>query len=76
MPKAEDLIVESQPNPEDVEFLEDPINTLNMQRTGRSDYIPLCIFVRDERGGVEAGVCGWNWGGCCEVKTLWVALSH
>ena len=72
MAKADDLTVESQPNPEDVEFLEDRINTLNVQQTGRSDYIPLGIFVRDERGDIEAGVCGWTWGGCCEIKTLWV----
>ena len=72
MSRADDLTVESQPNPEDVEFLEDHINTLNVQQTGRSDYIPLGIFVRDERGDIEAGICGWTWGGCCEVKTLWV----
>jgi len=72
MSKAEDLTVESQPSPEDVQLLQAHINTLNVQQTGRSDYVPLGIFVRDERGNVEAGIYGWTWGGCCEVKTLWV----
>ena len=72
MSKAEDLTVESQPSPEDVQFLEDRINTLNVQQTRRGDYMPLGIFVRDEEGNIAAGVYGWTWGGCCEVKTLWV----
>jgi GNAT superfamily N-acetyltransferase len=72
MSKTEDLTVESQPNLEDVEFLEDRINMLNIQRTGRSDYVPLAIFVHDGQGNIKAGVYGWTWGGCCEVKTLWV----
>lgn len=68
MSKAEDLTLESQPSPEDVQFLEDRINTLNVQQTGRSDYVPLGIFVRDERGNVEAGVYGWTWGGSARSR--------
>jgi GNAT superfamily N-acetyltransferase len=64
--------VESSPQSIDVESLEDHINSLNIQRTGFDDYLPLAIFVRNERGEVEAGVCGFTWGGCCEIKTLWV----
>ena len=72
MPLDKRLTVESQPSPKDAGFLEDRINTLNVQRTGCEDYLPLAIFVRDEDGAIKAGICGFTWGGCCEVKTLWV----
>jgi ribosomal protein S18 acetylase RimI-like enzyme len=57
---------------EDVQLLEDRINEHNMRRTGRRDYRPLGVFVRDERGGVVAGLYGFTWAGWLEIKFVWV----
>jgi GNAT superfamily N-acetyltransferase len=32
----------------------------------------LAIFVRDA-GTIVGGICGWTWGDCCELQSLWVA---
>jgi GNAT superfamily N-acetyltransferase len=60
------------PRPEDVQFLEDQINEHNMRHTGRRDYRPLALFVRDTRGGIVAGLHGFTWAGWLEIKFVWV----
>jgi ribosomal protein S18 acetylase RimI-like enzyme len=70
--EPERLIVETHPDPKDVEFLEDRINEFNLAAT-RTDFGGLlAIFVRDTQGAVVAGISGWTWGGCCEIRLLWV----
>ena len=64
--------IDSNPSPADVQFLEDRINEFNVARTGFDDGRLLSIFLRDESGTVSAGIYGWTWGGCCEVRFLWV----
>jgi len=68
----EPLTVLDAPDRGDVQYLYDRINEFNMSRTGITDVRPLAVFVRDDRTEIVAGVHGWTWGGCCEVKTLWV----
>jgi len=68
----EPLTVLDAPDRGDVQYLDDRINEFNMSRTGITDVRPLAVFVRDDRTEIVAGVHGWTWGGCCEVKTLWV----
>jgi ribosomal protein S18 acetylase RimI-like enzyme len=67
-----DLLVVDQPDPSDLDFLEDQINAYNMVVTGIVDWHPLAIFVRDERGQIAAGISGGMWGGYLEIKNLWV----
>src|SRR6476659_2805315 len=71
----ENLIVETRPDPVDVQFLEDKINAFNIATTGIDDAELLAILVRDEAGAVVAGIFGWTWGGCCEIRYLWVAAE-
>src|SRR5262249_24557101 len=33
------------------------------------------IFVRDDLGTITAGIYGWTWGACCEIRYLWVQES-
>ncbi len=66
------LVVESTPAPADVAFLEDRLYEFNTVRTGIDDGTLLGIFVRDDAGAVIAGLYGWTWGACCEVRYLWV----
>jgi GNAT superfamily N-acetyltransferase len=66
-----DLVIESAPAAADVAFLEDRLYEFNVARTGITDGTLLALFVRDA-GTVTAGLYGWTWGGCCEVRYLWV----
>jgi GNAT superfamily N-acetyltransferase len=61
-----------QPRGEDLQHLEEHINEHNLRRTGRHDYRPLALFVRDQRGGIVAGLSGFTWAGWLEIKFVWV----
>jgi GNAT superfamily N-acetyltransferase len=65
---------EHDPDPLDVEFLETQIRGEASAATGLGDEVELAIFVRDA-GTVVAGICGWTWGDCCELQSLWVEPS-
>jgi GNAT superfamily N-acetyltransferase len=72
----EPLTVETRPDPADVQFLDDQINAFNIAATGVDDARLLAIFVRDAVGTLLAGIVGWTWGGCCEIRYLWVAEAQ
>jgi ribosomal protein S18 acetylase RimI-like enzyme len=64
--------IESDPDPKDVQFLDDQITDFNFATTGIYDGLLLAIFLRDEKNEIMAGIYGWTWGGTCEIRTLWV----
>jgi GNAT superfamily N-acetyltransferase len=66
------LAVLETPDGHDVRFLEDRIDEYNLATTGITDVRLLAIILRDPDGSITAGLYGWTWGRCCEVKTLWV----
>ncbi len=70
--ELDDLQIETEPAPADVQFLDDQINAFNVTQTGIGDGRLLACFVRDEARQVAAGIYGWTWGGCCEIRYLWV----
>jgi ribosomal protein S18 acetylase RimI-like enzyme len=70
------LVVEDHPDPRDVEFLDDQINRYNIAATGIDDWLALAIFVRDEAGGIVAGIAGGTWAGYLEIKSLWVRADR
>ena len=67
-----DLLIENDPDPRDLDFLEDQINAYNVAVTGIVDWYPLAVFVRDQHGQIIAGINGGMWAGYLEVKNLWV----
>jgi GNAT superfamily N-acetyltransferase len=67
-----DFVIETDPTPEQIQYLEDRLYEFNSQTTGITDGEGLAIFVRDEQGRVVAGICGHTWGGCCEIKQFWI----
>jgi GNAT superfamily N-acetyltransferase len=68
----ERLPILDAPDWQDVHFLDDRIYEYNVASTGISDGRLLAIFLRDTHNEIIAGLYGWTWGQCCEVKTLWV----
>ena len=64
--------IDEAPAPSDIAFLNEQINAYNFESTGITDGRLLSVFVRDPNGQLMAGVYGWTWGGCCEIKYLWV----
>ena len=69
-------IVEAEPDPGQVQYLEDRIYEFNSGVTGITDGEWLAIFLRDETNRIVAGICGNTWGGCLEIRQFWVEESR
>ncbi|MGH7859779.1 MAG: GNAT family N-acetyltransferase [Candidatus Binatia bacterium] len=54
------------------ERLQNAIDSFNMDVTGRRDWSPLAVFLRDRNGSLVGGVTGDVWAGWLHVKVLWV----
>lgn len=65
--------VTDEPAAADLSDLDDRINDYNADRTGIRDARYLSIMLRSADGELYAGLHGHSWGGCCEIKLLWVA---
>jgi GNAT superfamily N-acetyltransferase len=72
------LVVEADPDPADVAFLEARVAEQTAAVTGHppEPETELAIFVRDDDGAVVAGISGWTWGGCAELQHLWVEATR
>lgn len=68
----DDLRIETEPARQDIQFLDDRINEFNVAQTGIQDGTLLACFVRNKAQQILAGIYGWTWGGCCEIRYLWV----
>jgi GNAT superfamily N-acetyltransferase len=64
--------IEVEPALKDIRFLEDRLYDDSVEQTGSDDGKWLSIFVRDDTGGIVAGLHGWTWCGACRVQALWV----
>jgi GNAT superfamily N-acetyltransferase len=73
---ASELLVETHPGQEQVQYLEDRLYEFNSGVTGIADGEWLAIFVRDDTGRITAGISGNTWGGCCEIRQFWVEESR
>jgi ribosomal protein S18 acetylase RimI-like enzyme len=72
MTRVPPFIVEADPAQTDVHFLRDRIDEFNMTTTGIHDGGEFACFVRGAANEIVAGLYGWIWGGCCDVRYLWV----
>jgi GNAT superfamily N-acetyltransferase len=66
------MVVETEPNLEDLLLLEDRIYEFNVQVTGVADGKLFACFLREADGVAVGGVSGWTWGGTCYVRHLFV----
>jgi len=51
------FVVESEPNAQDVQFLEDRLHEYNGAKTGMMDGKWLAIFIRDDTGAGSVKFC-------------------
>jgi GNAT superfamily N-acetyltransferase len=70
-----DVEIQDDPDPAVVTWLEERVTAATARATGHDDERPLAVLARDGRALV-GGVCGWTWGGCCELQYLWVDEGH
>jgi GNAT superfamily N-acetyltransferase len=66
------MTIEAGPAEGDVRFLEDQINAYNIRLTGIPFGAVISMFVRDESSAIVAGLYAFAWGGCLDVRYLWV----
>jgi GNAT superfamily N-acetyltransferase len=74
--RPHELVITTGPKPDEIQYLEDRIYESNSTATGITDGEWLAIFARDERDRIVAGICGNTWGGCLEIRQLWVDESR
>jgi len=67
-----ELTLETEPAREDVAFLDQQINAYNFETTGVREGGPLAYFLRGPDGEILAGLSGYTWGDCCDIRYLWV----
>ncbi len=68
--------VSDQPATGDFARLDENIYTFNAATTGIDDGRLLSVILKDAAGDIYAGLHGHTWGGCCEIKTIWIAEAH
>lgn len=64
--------IEAEPDPRDLDSLEEHLNTYNIATTGYPFDGEVAAFVRDAEGTMIAGISGWAWGGILKIEHLWV----
>jgi GNAT superfamily N-acetyltransferase len=72
MMRTSELVINTEPTPDEVQYLEDRLYEFNSTATGITDGEWLAIFVRDDEHRIVAGICGNTWGGCLEIRQFWV----
>jgi len=73
---AEPIRFDDAPQTRDLSELEECVNEFNFATTGLRDGRSLAVFLRAADGALRAGLAGHTWGGCAEVKLLWVRESE
>ena len=71
-----ELVMRTDPTPAEIDFLEGRLYEFNSRATGIVDALGLAVFGRDTQGDLVAGLCGHTWGGCCEIRQVWVHERH
>lgn len=66
------VAVTDAPDVNDLLDLENRLDAFNMDSTGMRDARYLSILLHDDDGALYAGIHGHSWGGCSEIKLLWV----
>lgn len=61
------------PDPAGLEYISRRLSEFNDADVGPSEMAPLAVFVREEDGGIVAGISGYTAWGWLYVQKLWVS---
>ena len=67
------VIIDTDPKPADIEFLERGLIDFNLDATGITDGEFLSILLKDAEDRLRGGAYGWVWGSCCYIRYLYIA---
>jgi len=70
------LVMGTDPTPAEIDALEHRLYEFNSGVTGIVDALGMTVFGHDAQGELVAGLCGHTWGGCCEIRQVWVHEKH
>ncbi|MCA9836473.1 MAG: GNAT family N-acetyltransferase [Trueperaceae bacterium] len=68
--------IDHQPSAEAIAYINEQIQSFNIEQTGISTRSSVSLVLRDETGAIIAGINGQLWGNCCELQSLWVSEKH
>lgn len=71
-PYAIDVVLTDQLSDAEVARAEEDLYAFNVARTGVADGDKVAYALRDGRGILLGAVSGWTWGGCLDIRLLWV----
>ena len=71
MDRAHRVVVEREPDPLDLAFLEERMAEAAVSAVGVGDEQEFAVLVRDD-GRLVAGASGSIWGGGCQLHVVWV----
>lgn len=71
-PEAREIAIVADPSTRELDELEEAVHLFNEEATGLRDGRDLAAFLRDAQGALRAGIAGHTWGGCAEIRFLWV----
>jgi len=66
------FVVEDEPDPLDLAFLEERLVEAAVAAAGVGEEREFAVLARDDAGRITAGAFGTVWGGCCQVHSVWV----
>jgi len=66
------LVRDERPDAADEQSIRDRLDGWNVVVTGRDDWSPVAIFLRDDGDRIRGGVLGDIWAAWLHVKFLWV----
>jgi GNAT superfamily N-acetyltransferase len=64
------------PSAADIAQVDDGLESSNRARADLENVRPLACFARLPSGELIGGAIARTWGGCCELRQLWVAPPH
>jgi ribosomal protein S18 acetylase RimI-like enzyme len=66
------ITLEKNPKRKDIKFLYKSLGRYNLAQTGKDDWRPFGIFLRDKKGKIVGGLYGESWYGWLEINFLWL----
>jgi len=66
------IVNEDQASESDRQAIRDRLDGWNVAVTGRSDWFPVSVFLRDDDGTIRGGAIGDAWASWFHVTFLWV----